>query len=1556
MKKTCSALMMLVLIFMVQSGTAQQMNSQDIDTKIKIDSLLDTYSIEEIVNFRNYYQHQIEQVEKKKTALREQTILNTEMFVKENPESSALDRILMRLAGLYYDKAVEIFLNQVQAYDQLMAGRDSSQVDTVLQEPKRDFSQPLAIYERLITEMDQSNLVDDAYYNKAYILEEIGKADSALQIYYHISQQFTESRYAPESLMRIAEYFFNPLRNQLDSAITYYKKALEYKDSARFNEAVNKLGLSYFNLGKYTEAIFYFGFWVDDINGTQKPGTGSLQQNPALVDQALECIGMSFIEQGGIAATVEYISKLGTPDYGFYILQKLGNIYMEEKGEYENAIKAYSTMLEMYSDHLLVPEIHNKIIGCFNLLKNDRMAYLHGDMTFELYKPGSGWWKNHENEKIQEKVFQILEAVLRQNIDFLFDQAAFYNDEIYYRLAIEDCQKYLKLFPTDISAAQIHWYMALAMHKKTNQYNKAFEEYMRISFLYWDSSYQKAAAINGITLAKEIVKQDTSKNTFFAQQNAGNDSLEKDGGIISSNRYNRINLNNNEKKLLRAFNNYIKLYPHEPETMEILTDAGELFFNNNLFHEALRYFNTTIKHFSDHEKTNTARYQAVLSYLRKGDFKSAEIVAKKLKNSPGVDPELAEKAKQRQAESIFLAAKMYSDSSNHLRSANEYLRVASDVPGVSISDLAIFNAALEYEKINEFSRTVEIYNFLIETFPESKLQLDAMNNLATDYGKLEEFKNAAITFERLSTQTQDTIQAQDALHNSSSFFVKGEYWRDAIRINHRFVDKYPAHEKTAAMLFDIAKYYLYLDENEKANQIYGEYVEHFPNSLNAVEAYFRRGWYFENNENQANASIEYKKAVDKNDLFHQTNLETSDYFAAEALFQMTNMKLKQFQEIDFVLPTGQMEETKKRKHNLLIEIIDGFTKVVSYDTAHFYEATYNIGKTYEQFASSWAHQEIPRPEEIQIIFIQKEINASAVDVYKKAADSYKQSIQTLERKASDYEQALIASDTSGLSVEELKNIVARDGTLRIARTWITRCKESLSRVFYDLAELNLKTINNFLNTAGPPELSRLAQLEYSKQTLSQTVTPLFIGLIENHTSNIKEARKLGLENQWIKLSQKNAIETNMIVVDQYKNLVSESLELYNQTAEAYRQLIDSDPDSAEKNVGVVLPRQLAVLINYYHEFVLKTTETYSLTLNISSQETIQDSSLSRVKENLFKDLYEVTRESRHPAQTAYANRKIYNKLSKDTAQKAYEYAYYTFKNNYDSFNKVNQKLLERGWQISQENKIDNQWTKKILLALIEENPNDFSSLLELKTENETISTDQSWKVTEKLNTCWTDFDFNEKLWKVPEYVDTNEQLLENEQLPLWLKINDTTGFTYDTTYVAETDSNKYFFNIDSLLSTIVSNDSVKRDSISNTEAIKIMVIRTYPEVVRENSDRVYFRKSFEFVGLPVSAEIRLTVDDSYNLYLNEEFVAAYTSDATNDTTEHVYNLTDLLGENKNLIAIEVVDSDNSGGGLIARLKVTSIPDWEEKKHQILSETIFENVIKNLALDKYIFLY
>ena len=139
MKKNILLIILFVILIVWQNGFSQQVATPQIKKMVKIDSLLDTYSIEEILKFREYYQQQLEEVEQEKESIREKGIEDAENFIANNPDSKVLDKVLMRLAELYYEKANEKYLEEMQQYDQMIEQLDNAVVDSNVTEPVKDF-------------------------------------------------------------------------------------------------------------------------------------------------------------------------------------------------------------------------------------------------------------------------------------------------------------------------------------------------------------------------------------------------------------------------------------------------------------------------------------------------------------------------------------------------------------------------------------------------------------------------------------------------------------------------------------------------------------------------------------------------------------------------------------------------------------------------------------------------------------------------------------------------------------------------------------------------------------------------------------------------------------------------------------------------------------------------------------------------------------------------------------------------------------------------------------------------------------------------------------------------------------------------------------------------------------------------------------------------------------------------------------------------------------------------------------------------------------------------
>ncbi|MCB0290699.1 MAG: tetratricopeptide repeat protein, partial [Calditrichaeota bacterium] len=253
------------------------------------DSSLSVFSVEDLVKVRKVLAREREQLLKEQEKIRERGVEVTEEFLgKTKDENANQDKILIRVAEYYieeeqldferryeqYEKDYEVFEGQLAAFNRgELAVKPAEPA-----QPQRNYQEAIAIYDLIIKNFQESDLIDDAYYNKAYLLKEMDEDEAARQIFQSIIDEFPESQYAPEAYMKLAESFFYPEPGdnteetilKLNKAIQLYKNVLEYKDSPRYDEALYKLGWSYYRLAGddpayYTDAIVYFMGVVQDI-------------------------------------------------------------------------------------------------------------------------------------------------------------------------------------------------------------------------------------------------------------------------------------------------------------------------------------------------------------------------------------------------------------------------------------------------------------------------------------------------------------------------------------------------------------------------------------------------------------------------------------------------------------------------------------------------------------------------------------------------------------------------------------------------------------------------------------------------------------------------------------------------------------------------------------------------------------------------------------------------------------------------------------------------------------------------------------------------------------------------------------------------------------------------------------------------------------------------------------------------------------------------------------------------------------------------------------------
>ncbi|MFQ5602147.1 MAG: tetratricopeptide repeat protein [bacterium] len=1448
------------------------------------DSIFNKYSDEELEKFLQEYNQETEKLLNENDRLRLETIQELEAFVNKHPDSPVIDKVIFRLANLQYEKAVQDYGTANDKYNQQLNLYERGKIKQPPIEPKLDYSKPLSLCQKIIDRFPDSPYLDDAIYNKGFLLQELGEPEEAFHIFQELREKYPDSPYIPDALMIMAEYYFNPPVSDIEKSIEIYNQVLQYKTSSKYDAALYRLGWAYYRLSDYPAAISYFTTLADDIDLVQEMDPDKKYHFPEVREEAIEYIGISFFDFGGPSQAAKYFDIIGGREYSFDVLKKIGDLFLNEKEEYDKAIESYQLLLSLYPNSPNAPTIQANITEAYRRKKDEQMVYARRSELFKKYNFEGDWWKNTRDLTAKTEAISLAEKALRENINYILSTAEESNDPALYQQAIQDSRDYLKTFPSDSHAVQIHWNIALTLDSKLGKTEEAFEEYIKISNLYLNTDLQKLAAENAIAIWDEAIQTR---------------SAEKSGPELQMGKeISRQELSAEEKKLAFALDNYIRLFPHEPGTAKILARAGALYYEKHQFTESLMYNKTLLKHFPDSPEARDAQFVIMESYFGKGDFESTEIIAKRLRNE---DPQYRTKATARLAESIFLKAKAYSGSSQHVMAAEEYLRVLQEAPTAEFADLALYNSAIEYKKASEFEKAVTSYKLLIQNYPNSKHYLNALNNLAFDYREMKDFHKAAVTYEKLANLQTDEKQAEIALYNASVSYVEAEDWQQAIRINTRFVERFPKAEDADNLLFNNASYYLKLNDIQQANKIYDEFARKYPDSPGVVEALFHRGKYFLDNNRTVEAKTEFEKAINKNNYLKQRDRPTNDFFAVEALYQLTKIKFKEFQSIRFNISPQYVVQNKAKKKAMLLDLLDNYGKVISAGTIRLYEATYCQGLAYEEFAKTWAEQEIFTTNDNQRILAQKEVNKVSAELFEKAVKTYKEGVKTLTKISDSYRKSVAANNHDDYS----RTKISDDSTLSVAEGWIEKCQNKISENLYAIAEINDKTVSQLLTAINPPGLDKLELLIYRNQLIEKVISPVLREITDAHIRNIQEGRALDLDNPWIEKSKKKLLAAGTISAQEFQKISFGALNAYGDLIESYKRVVKSGDeaafDVAEQMLNYLdLSRKTAAsMIQSYRENIQQVRK-----LNIQTPEA------KRAEENVMKAVFNFSTIADSLALMANAQRLYFQELFKNTDNTDFDEASLNFDEQYFALVDGSQEVLENGLTIGQEFKLNNQWSRKIILALVMKKPEEFANKLKLNIETEMIHTGSNWFAASEFVPGWTEPDFPDTLWNHAYNEGPAKGLTGNGTNAIWF-------VNIDKSQLTEQDSSN-------LLGQISTESTQPIDKLS-----KVLI----------RPEKVYFRKSFDVAGLPVSGMLQLFVDDSFFLYLNGQKIAEYRHGQEQNLKTHHFNILEYVKSGRNVLAVEAFDSDSSHGHFEAVLEIKNMPDWSKLRHELEQENV-----------------
>ena len=135
--------------------------------------------------------------------LREIGIHDLETFLAASPFNPDMDKIIIRLADLNYEQAQKDYGLAMDKFNSSCCEDENTPKtfgDSLAPQPELDYSRSLELYQRIINEYPQSVYVDDAIYNKGFLLEELGELEEATDNYKLLVTTYPDSAFTPDAL------------------------------------------------------------------------------------------------------------------------------------------------------------------------------------------------------------------------------------------------------------------------------------------------------------------------------------------------------------------------------------------------------------------------------------------------------------------------------------------------------------------------------------------------------------------------------------------------------------------------------------------------------------------------------------------------------------------------------------------------------------------------------------------------------------------------------------------------------------------------------------------------------------------------------------------------------------------------------------------------------------------------------------------------------------------------------------------------------------------------------------------------------------------------------------------------------------------------------------------------------------------------------------------------------------------------------------------------------------------------------------------------------------
>lgn len=710
--------------------------------------------------------------------------------------------------------------------------------------------------------------MDQVLFYLAYLLTQVKKEDQARVFFKRLIKDYPQSPYLPHAYLSFGEYFFE--NKDLENALKFYEKVLQYNDSPVYGYAMYKKGWVYYNLTDFKQAMATF---IDVIDFASKPKGPKGKPDGQLMKEARKDLVRAYSQIGTPEKAWPFFQKYGK-DYAPVMLEQLAELF-NAQGKFLDSIKVYRELIKLNPGTEKLCNWQTEILKNTLSMTGSRAV---PETVKELQRLSAVYEKTTEMKNIKQSITDECRdntaGMLRELATVWHKEAQKTNVMDTYANASDLYKEYIRRFPKEKDSYLMHyWYAELLFKLGSLDTTPASHWYCDAAPIYTevvkmdtkgpklkDAAY--AAVISwkncldisdeGQDAKEEVQKQLQAKKEERQRAKAAGDKGKKDNKEEES--FTPKPIPEKQLKMLEAFDTYIQYVPDSPELPIIKYRRARVYYEFNHIDKAIPLFKDLAENYP---KSELALYSANLLLdcfviklnfdKEKGD-EYIQLLAKqvdKFSSMPELtkDKEFDDQLKRIKNNLERKRLEVLEKNGEHRAAGVLYLQLAERFPDDPKVAELLYNAAINFEKANLVGLSIQAREKLISTKPDDPLAKKAIYRVGQNFQFIAAYEQAAEKYEAFANKYPGEIAAKDekdptkkidaptALY-TAAFFRRGlgQTEKSIDNVN-AFIKNYGGrkefYDKAAGVFFDMAQIYEQRKDWAKVRQHFQDYLKNW---------------------------------------------------------------------------------------------------------------------------------------------------------------------------------------------------------------------------------------------------------------------------------------------------------------------------------------------------------------------------------------------------------------------------------------------------------------------------------------------------------------------------------------------------------------------------------------------------------------------------------------------------------------------------------------------------------------------------------------------------------